>query len=160
MAIGDGAADPVAAGGAVLTGSSSTVATGEAGEDPPAGTVAPGSGWGCGCAGGLGVLGGVGLPEGRGVGELLGEHILTSPRRPGESQGAATAVPAGASAIRHRAKGIATRAAGTFLRVMASTLPTDRQLGGKLRPGRTKKQACQRSRPHQQPPNRPRILTG
>lgn len=157
MAIGDGVADPVAAGGPVLIGSCSTVATGEAGEAPPDGTVAPGSGWGCGWTGGLGE---VGLTDGREVGGLLGEHIPTSPRRSGESQGAATAVPAGASAIRHRAKGIATRAAGTFLRVMASTLPTELQLGGQLGPGRAKTQACQGAPPHQPPLNGPRILRG
>lgn len=158
MAIGDGAADPVAAGGAVLLGSCSTVATGDGGEAPPTGSVAPGSGWGCGCTGGLGELCGVGLPDGRGVGELLGEHMPTSPRRSGESQGAATAVPAGASAIRHKAKGIATRAAGTFRRVMASTLPTERQLGRQVRPGRATRPAHQRSRPYRRPLGSPRIL--
>lgn len=66
---------------------------------------------------------GAGFPVGRGDGEFSGEHTPTTPRRPWLSQGAAAAVCAGASAIRHNTKGSATAAAGTFRRVIASTLP-------------------------------------
>lgn len=66
---------------------------------------------------------GAGFTVGRGDGEFSGEHTPTTPRRPWLSQGAAAAVCAGASAIRHNTKGSATAAAGTFRRVIASTLP-------------------------------------
>jgi hypothetical protein len=130
-AIGEGAAAVVVTDGGAWMGAGSTVTADGGVEAPRDGAAAPGSGapgWGCGCTGGPGVVGGVGVTDGRGVGELLGGHVPTSPRRPGGSQGAATAVPAGASAIRHKAKGSAARETGTFRRVMASTLPTVRQL--------------------------------
>lgn len=127
--VGGGTVATVVAGGATCVGLGCAVTASEGGDAPPGGTTTPGSGWGCGCTGGLAVADGVGLTDGRGDWELLGEHMPTTPKRPCELQDSAPAVSAGASAIRHNAKGSATRATGTFRRVMASTLPTLRQLG-------------------------------
>lgn len=80
--VGEGTAAVAAAGGTGWVGSGWTVAAVEGVEVPPDGTATPGSGWGCGCTGGAAVAGAVGLPDGRGDGELLGEHMPTTPRRP------------------------------------------------------------------------------
>lgn len=80
--IGDGTAAVVVPGGATWAGAGSAVTAGEGVGAPPGGTATPGSGWGCGCTGGLAVADGLALPDGRGDGELPGEHMPTTPRRP------------------------------------------------------------------------------
>jgi hypothetical protein len=80
--VGGGTVATVVAGGATWVGLGCAVTAGEGVDAPPGGTTTPGSGWGCGCTGGLAVADGVGLTVGRGDGELAGEHMPTTPRRP------------------------------------------------------------------------------
>ncbi|MDQ0029978.1 hypothetical protein [Arthrobacter bambusae] len=79
---GGGTAATVVAGGATWVGAGSPITSGEGIEAGTEGTATPGFGWGCGCTGGLAVADGVGFPAGRGDGELPGEHMPTTPRRP------------------------------------------------------------------------------
>ncbi len=78
----EGTAAVAVAGGATWVGAGSAVTAGAVVEAPLGGSATPGSGWGCGCTGAIAVAVGVGLPDGRGDGELAGEHMPTTPRRP------------------------------------------------------------------------------